>query len=129
MNAPERVMDLANTLLEHVGWETEWQCKATTEAANTLLSMQADLTAALARADRAEALLKEAVEALEGWAAIYDNCSISTGYCCCGDAMESHANPMDCGHSPVDQGWYAANQQIESARATLAKIKEAKDNG
>lgn len=28
---------------------------------------------------------------------------VSSGVCCCGDDMESHASAMICGHSPVDQ--------------------------
>lgn len=28
---------------------------------------------------------------------------VSSGVCCCGDAMDAHAHPMDCGHSPRDE--------------------------
>lgn len=28
---------------------------------------------------------------------------VGTGVCCCGDDMQRHSNPMDCGHSPRDQ--------------------------
>jgi hypothetical protein len=26
--------------------------------------------------------------------------------CCCGEYMENHSNPMDCGHSPVSMHDY-----------------------
>lgn len=35
--------------------------------------------------------------------AFMQNAPVSSGVCCCGDDMERHANPMDCGHRPVDQ--------------------------
>jgi len=35
------------------------------------------------------------------------------GYCCCGEPMESHS--FGCGHSPVDQGWYALDQYMGEA--------------
>jgi hypothetical protein len=127
MKAPELPKVTGKTLF--IRNELYTAALARAEKAEAELATARELIAMLegeqAHADRAEALLAEAVEALKGWAAIYENCSISTGYCCCGDAMEGHANPMNCGHSPVDQGGYYASQQIESARATLAKIKEA----
>ena len=27
---------------------------------------------------------------------------VSSGVCCCGEAMDGHSSPMSCGHSPVD---------------------------
>ncbi len=27
---------------------------------------------------------------------------VSTGVCCCGESMEGHSSPMNCGHTPVD---------------------------
>lgn len=32
-----------------------------------------------------------------------EHAPVSSGICCCGDDMTRHANPMDCGHTPVDQ--------------------------
>jgi len=37
---------------------------------------------------------------------IIDEIGIVSGVCCCGDSMDRHASPMDCGHSPVDSGEY-----------------------
>jgi hypothetical protein len=51
--------------------------------------------------------------------AIMENCSVTTGVCCCGDDMEKHTSPMDCGHSPVDNGTYTADQWHEEACAAL----------
>ena len=41
---------------------------------------------------------------LESAAATMRNTDQRSGVCCCGDNMEGHSNPMDCGHSPVDHG-------------------------
>lgn len=41
------------------------------------------------------------------------------GVCCCGDNMDRHSNPMDCGHSPVDSGSYAQSLVIEDAKKIL----------
>lgn len=60
------------------------------------------------------------VEALEAWLELAAHCSIEEGVCCCGDNMENHSNPMDCGHSPFDHGAYVAGQLIESTRTALA---------
>ena len=49
------------------------------------------------------------------------NCSVESGVCCCGDDMRSHADPMNCGHSPVDSGAYAALSLYERAVEVLAK--------
>ena len=77
-------------------------------------------------ADRIEALtakLAQAVERLEAWVKLAEHCSIEDGVCCCGDDMEGHSDPMNCGHSPVDHGAYIAGQLEESTRTTLAEIK------
>lgn len=43
----------------------------------------------------------------------------STGYCCCGSAVDKHG--MGDGHSPVDEGDYAATQCVADIRAHLAE--------
>jgi hypothetical protein len=70
-----------------------------------------------------EAKLAKAVEVLEAWGDVAVHCSIEEGVCCCGDNMENHTNPMDCGHTPLDHGTYIAIQLAEKTRATLAEIK------
>ena len=52
--------------------------------------------------------------------AIIEHCDVTEGVCCCGDDMATHAEPMSCGHSPVDHGSYIASQWLEEARAALA---------
>ncbi len=41
------------------------------------------------------------------------NAPVSSGVCCCGDSMEGHADPMSCGHSPVDQWDYSLSNWLE----------------
>ena len=74
-----------------------------------------------------EAKLAKAVERLEAWLEVAARCSIEEGVCCCGDNMENHTNPMDCGHSPVDHGSYVAMHLVEATRATLAELKGAEE--
>ena len=58
-------------------------------------------------------------EELRGWIAIYDNCEISSGSCCCGADMECH--PIYDGHPPTDMGAYQAELRANSSRAALAR--------
>ena len=77
---------------------------------------------AVVRAVLAEAGVAELVEALTRAVAIIEHCDVTEGVCCCGDNMDTHAEPMSCGHSPVDHGSYTASQWLDEARATLTKI-------
>ena len=79
----------------------------------------ADLEAKLAEC---EARLGKAVDLLEGWLELASHCSIEEGVCCCGDCMENHSEPMDCGHMPLDHGTYIARHLEDTTRATLAEI-------
>ena len=38
---------------------------------------------------------------------------VSSGVCCCGEAIDGHSNPMSCGHTPVDL-WDHSVEQILS---------------
>ncbi len=67
----------------------------------------------------AEDLLRQAIDALKQWMDIAKECPISNGTCCCGDAMENHPSPMNCGPSPVDQGAYMAGMALDTTRAAL----------
>ena len=75
------------------------------------------------RIEELEAKLAKAVELLEAWGDVAVHCSIEEGVCCCGDNMENHTNPMDCGHTPLDHGTYIVIQLAEETSATLAEIK------
>jgi len=61
--------------------------------------------------------------ALIVWEAAYDNTLMRSGVCCCGDDMETHSPPMNCGHSPVDSGEYYAASAIMQTRAALEATK------
>ena len=75
------------------------------------------------RAGRLAAVAPNAalVEALTTLLRLIDEFGIKSGVCCCGDDMERHGNPMDCGHSPVDSGEYYSGSAIEAASAALAQ--------
>ena len=53
----------------------------------------------------------------------------ATGDCCCGDNMEQHSDPMNCGHAPVDAGEYHAHLTDEAARAAIAAIRSVRSGG
>ena len=52
--------------------------------------------------------------------------TVEEGVCCCGDSMDTHAEPMDCGHWPVDHGAYVASRLVDDTNATLAELKGEK---
>jgi hypothetical protein len=74
-----------------------------------------------------EAKLAMAVGALKSWLELASYCTIEEGVCCCGDDMKSHADPMGCGHLPVDHGAYIAHHIKKSTRAILAELKGDKE--
>ena len=65
--------------------------------------------------------LAKVVELLEAWLELSGHCSIEEGVCCCGEDMENHSNPMNCGHSPVDHGAYVASHLVERTLASLTE--------
>ena len=79
--------------------------------------------ALLAERDALRAKLDAAVDALDAWMDLAANCNIEEGVCCCGDNMENHGDPMNCGHSPTDHGSYIARMLFQTTIATIAKIK------
>lgn len=87
------------------------------KAAAKILSLQSQLAAAQEKLARAEGVIKNAQH-------IFEECSVTFGVCCCGDDMEIHAEPMSCGHSPVDQGAYSVMRWQEEASTTLAALRE-----
>jgi hypothetical protein len=36
-----------------------------------------------------------------------DDIKVAKARCMCGDMMENHSSPMDCGHTPLDTWTYA----------------------
>lgn len=63
---------------------------------------------------KAAELVAKMRQLLESAEALLSNANCDVGICCCGDNMANHGNPMNCGHSPVDMGAYAAFQWLES---------------
>lgn len=57
------------------------------------------------------------------------NCTLDSGCCHCGEEMNKHSEPMNCGHTPVDMGWTAADEWIKQAQAALAKLELSKKEG
>lgn len=82
--------------------------------------MRARLEAELIAARRKLEAVQGLVDALQACVASIEHADMSDGVCCCGDDMETHSEPMSCGHSPVDAGEYHAYRAIQSARTALA---------
>ncbi len=59
---------------------------------------------------------------VEGFCEIMEHCSVSNGMCCCGDDMKNHESPMNCGHSPRDEGEYRSTQLYERAKKLLEEL-------
>ena len=66
--------------------------------------------------DREDELLSIAKRTVE----LLENVSVETGACCCGDSMKNHANPMDCGHTPLDSGADYGYELLRDARKVVA---------
>jgi len=65
-----------------------------------------------------EALLKNV---LYMWKIEYENTSMATGVCCCGNDMTNHGSAMDCGHEPLDSG---LNYGYELMDLTIKALEE-----
>ena len=85
-------------------------------------------TGAFHERDFARAVIEEAEAALEGAANVFRNCDISTGYCCCGDSMDTHPDAMSCGHMRVDMGEHTVVSSVQPlVAAALTRIREWKE--
>jgi len=69
--------------------------------------------------DELQAIIDAQAATIARAIAIIEHCDVTEGVCCCGDDMDTHAEPMSCGHSPVDHGSYTASQWLDEARAAL----------
>lgn len=49
---------------------------------------------------------------------------VSSGVCCCGEAMDGHSSPMSCGHSPVDM-WDHAVEKLLHAPSDTSTPKQS----
>lgn len=111
----------ANWQYDH-GDPREW--RGAVSACEPLYS-EATVVALIERLQRAEKALEEAREHIEGFCAIVEHCSVTDGSCCCGEDMARHSNPMDCGHSPIDHGSYAADNAHRAAKDFLTTLSGA----
>lgn len=75
------------------------------------------------RRERMRDAAPDMFEALKGLLDTVERLDTSEGVCCCGDDMDAHADPMFCGHSPVDAGHYYHGKAIEAARSALSKAQ------
>lgn len=66
-------------------------------------------------------LAAKALELLNEWLGIANNCSLESGVCCCGEDMVNHSSPMACGHSPVDGGLYYSESTVSRTKDLLSK--------
>ena len=113
----EDYSELLATLDEILQEEHDVEISASAAAIRTLL----------AERDSLKAVLKKAVGLLEAWINVAAHCTIEEGVCCCGDNMDTHAKPINCGHSPVDRGVYIAEGLVEETNTTLAELTGGKD--
>lgn len=80
------------------------------ERDNHQLDINAELRQQLAAAQAREQQLRKLLE----------HAPVSSGVCCCGDSMDSHPDPMVCGHSPVDQWDWAVWSLLKETQDTTA---------
>ncbi|TGV26372.1 hypothetical protein [Mesorhizobium sp. M4B.F.Ca.ET.143.01.1.1] len=73
---------------------------------------------------RAEALTAATAVAVPGMVLVprdfiefVKSAPVSSGVCCCGDDMETHPEPISCGHTPVDQWHYSLSQWLDQIAA------------
>lgn len=65
-----------------------------------------------------------AISVIESLLSVIERADVREGCCCCGDNMENHSNPMDCGHSPIDAGEYYTGLAVEQAQQYLKAKRE-----
>ena len=77
-----------------------------------------DADVVIANLNRANEALRNKLAAEQAYSAklrdFIAHAQVSSGVCCCGDAMNGHASPMTCGHSPVDMWDYAVSSLLDT---------------
>lgn len=66
----------------------------------------------VAKADEL-ARLREAERKMRDFIEFVKSSPVNSGVCCCGDEMDTHPEPMSCGHTPVDQWHYSLSQWLD----------------
>ena len=115
--APVRAQEIAAARAEEQGYRhTQVAALKQVHAAEILAAEANERARALGQAaehiNRLEA-------ALRGLLSTVERLDISEGVCCCGDDMATHAEPMSCGHTPVDAGHYHHGNAIQQARDAI----------
>lgn len=104
-------------LAERIKVAVELECQFLTTERGSLRTEIDTLRDELAKEKAKGARL---VRALEACVSSLERADTAEGVCCCGDSMEGHGAPMNCGHSPVDMGDYYASKALEASSAALA---------
>ena len=111
-------------------WNRRRDADASRDVARAVCeTMRAERDDALTRLAAAEGRVAALTGALEACVASLERANTAEGVCCCGDSMDRHPNPMNCGHSPVDIGDYYAGRALEAANAALATVTPPADTG
>ena len=93
----------------------------TNEAMIACRALEARYLAAIdVQPDPRDAQIAALVGALRGCITAIEHADMADGVCCCGDEMEGHSDPMDCGHTPTDRGEHYAHQVLTAAKAALS---------
>ena len=66
--------------------------------------------------------IEELRSLLRSWMTTFEECSITSGVCCCGNAVEGHGHYDN--HSAVDSGWYYAQSLYTETKEALAMNTE-----
>ena len=64
------------------------------------------------------------ITALQNLMHVIENCSVTAGHCFCGDSMDRHSHPMDCGHTATDMGAKYADDAYETGKQALAAAEK-----
>jgi hypothetical protein len=111
--------------------EIRWRADLMHEAADCIERLEANYIEACDEAAECymrqcitERKLTKAVEALRACVASIEHADMSDGVCCCGEEMDGHSDPMNCGHTPTDMGKYYAFLALKAARKVLAELEK-----
>lgn len=95
----------------------------------SIATMLSSIPLLLAEVERGREVNATMLAALDALVNTMEHCSVTTGYCMCGDDMSRHPDPMTCGHSPVDMGQYQADHAYKAAHMAIAIARAVLSNG
>ena len=79
------------------------------------MAFNAQLQDEVARLEQENDQLRAQINVLRDFIA---SAQVSSGVCCCGEAMDGHSSPMSCGHSPVDMWDHAVEKLLHAPSDT-----------